>query len=203
MRKDNKTFEDNLKRLHVLSGIKPINEDTRSRVATIVETTKAGGLTYGIVKEGGSYYIKSTASDIINESTLDYIGGEANRREFKYNSYPDALKQLNLIKINLQECSNKMEEPIAEEETAPVMERFNTDIAQDTPPEGNPDMGMPQQQAPAPMSEPSPMPPAPEAQSEPEPAPMPAPEAPAAEPQSPEGNNEFGEEGGEDQIDHY
>ncbi len=105
MRKDNISFEDKLKRLHVLSGIKPINEEARKGTqSTIVESHKINELNYAIVKESGSYYLKTTTSDAINESTLSYIGGEANRREYKFNSYADALKHLNLIKqVTLKE----------------------------------------------------------------------------------------------------
>lgn len=193
MRKDNTTFEDRLKRLHVLSGIKPVNENNQGTLSTVFDTQKIGDVTYGIVRESGFYFIKSTASEIINESTLNYLGGEVNKREYKYKTYADALKNLNLIKIGLQEGLSYNE--VAEEETietAPVMERLNTDINQQPPaPEGMPSPEMPM----APTQEPAPMP---------EPAPAPAPE-PAPEPQAPvapEGGDEFAQDGG-DQIDHY
>jgi len=209
MRKDNKTFEENLKRLYVLSGIKPINE-SKSSLSTVVETLKINDVNYGIVKESGSYYIKSTKSDIINESTLSYIGGEANRREYKYNSYADALKNLNMMKINMQESFTPQEvdedtdmdaaSDTGEEMGAPEMtEQLEKDIMGDqngAPGQGG---GMP----PAPEPAPQGMPPAPDQGGIP-PAPEVAP-APAPDQSSnPAQDAEFAQNGdGGDQIDHF
>lgn len=210
MRKDNLSFEDKLKRLHVLSGIKPVNESRQGgTLSTVVETVKINETNYGIVKENGFYYIKSTKADTINESTLDYIGGLANKREYKFNSYSDALKNLNMMKINMQESftPDEIEEDTdmdaqsdaGEEMGAPeMMEQLSKDIMGD------------QNQDPA-QGAPEGMPPAPEAAPQAAPAPAPAPEAmpPAPEaapaPQtSPDQDAEFAQGGGQqDQVDHF
>jgi len=221
MRKDNRTFEEKLQRLHVLSGIKPINEDENRKgtQSTIVESHKIGGLNYVIVKESGFYFIKTSESDVINENTLKYIGGEANRREFKYNSYADALKNLNLMKqVSLQESwsSNigfsKDFKDVSEDtdmddsaEAGMAMGMTNDDMKEQLEKDimGGQDGSQPQGN-PAPQGAPAPE------------APMPEPQAPAPEPQgqpapapeggspTPEQDAEFaqGNDGG-DQIDHF
>ncbi len=75
-----------------------------------VELTKIGpdGVVYGIVREGHDYYIKTTnKKNDIKLEDFSYIGGLKNKREFVYESYAKAIKQLNLKFISLNESLNK------------------------------------------------------------------------------------------------
>ncbi len=68
-----------------------INENsTKKNVEFIMESTNG---TYGIVREGSSYYVQKG----INESSLDYIGGMFMKDKNKFSSYSSALKRLELI----------------------------------------------------------------------------------------------------------
>lgn len=223
MRKDKMTHEDKMLRLRELSGIN-INEGKVGTPSTVLDSTKGGKISYAIVREAGSYYIKSTTSDVISEATLDYIGGLANKTKNKYNSYPDALKQLNLFKRNinegkhvpyadLSESEEETDTEVLEEDDLTegfVKEKMEKDIdpvgdqapaapmpAPDAAPQGDP--AMPPMPAPAPEAPVDPaMPAAPEGD-----APMGEP-APAGDEFGDEGSaDEFGEEGGENQLDHF
>lgn len=197
MRKDKITEEDKLQRLKELAGIKLTEEKHNNTFSTINYTRKIGDTTYGVVKEHGSYYIKKTDSDLVTESTLSYIGGLENKNQYKYNSYADALKNLNMIHITINESKSNH-----------INERLEKDIQPEQPqnemppaPEQN---AAPQVQAPAP----EPASEAPMSQGEPEgetSVEQPASEAPAEEnPEPPEEDNEFGEKDNEgDSVEHY
>ena len=57
------------------------------------------GKTYGIVKENSYYIIKEH-----NGRKYDYINGLKNKTDFKYNSYSEAMKQMNLMFGSLNEA---------------------------------------------------------------------------------------------------
>jgi len=57
------------------------------------------GKTYGIVKENSYYIIKEH-----NGRDYDYINGLKNKTDFKYNSYSEAMKQMNLMFGSLNEA---------------------------------------------------------------------------------------------------
>jgi len=201
MKKNTQTFEDKLQRMREISGIKT-SEPKVGTPTTIIESTKGiDNVNYVIVKEEGSYYIKTTKSDVINESTIDYIGGLKNKiGKFKYDSYAEALKNLNMMMITLNESWNfeKKDEDKAEdsedkgdeseekdEDAEKIEERFAKDIndgSEGIPPApgegGEVPMDQPAPAAPSQDAAPAPMPePAPEPQAEPAaPAPEPEPE---------------------------
>ena len=203
MRKEKITEDQRITRLKELAGIKLNETKHNDTFSTINYTRKIGDTTYGVVKEHGSYYIKSTTSELITESTMDYIGGLENKNTYKYNSYADALKNLNMIHFTINESEDYHDSKQV------INERLQKDIepapapGEEAPAIAAPSLSAPQQ-APAPQA---PAAPAPEAPSLEAPAPegetsveQPAPEGEVA----PEGQDEFGEEGsGEDSIEHY
>lgn len=195
MKKINETFVDYLQRARELSGIKPIHEATGT-ASTILSSTKGSdNVNYSIVKEEGSYFIKTS----LNEGALDYIGGIRNKHnnKYKYDSYAHASRNLNMMLIELNESFGSLDERL----TKDIGQEESNGPAMPLPGEGG---EMPQA---APETAPAPAPAQPE-------APMPAPEevpqaAPApAQPEAPapagddsdlDGNS--GDE--ESQIDHY
>lgn len=95
--------KEQVDRMKQLMGKAPLNE-TKSN--SKVELTKLApdNKVYGIVRENHEYYIKT--SDKINDLTLEnfqYIGGLKNKKDFSHSSYANALKQLNLKMISLNE----------------------------------------------------------------------------------------------------
>lgn len=153
MKKNTTNLEDALKRAQILAGIKPINESKGTPSTILMDVVGHDLVKYAIVKEEGSYYIKST----INENDFDYIGGIKNKHnyKYKYDSYAHATRNLNYLIIDLKEAYDK---------TSPVIfERLEKDIT----PEGGPSAPMPGEggtlpQEPAIPSTPAPSAPAPE-----------------------------------------
>lgn len=110
-------YENQVARMKELMNIGNINEEKKSLNTNIVEyqATGADGKTYGIVREGTKYYIKVAPkkdTEIVAED-YDYIGGFCNKKQYEYNSYSNASKNLELKLLSLKEslCSN---EPIKE-----------------------------------------------------------------------------------------
>lgn len=104
-----KSKEDMVERLKALSGIKPINEsEGKSHVLGNVELTKKGadGKTYAIVRENTTFFIKSSTSskENLNESDFVYLGGLGNKNNYRYPSFADASKNLNMFMISLHEA---------------------------------------------------------------------------------------------------
>ena len=72
-----------------------------------IEYIKEGvdGKTYGIIREGSSYYIKVTdkkGKNLVSEN-FEYIGGFMEKAKNQYNSFTKALKNLDLKLMNLKE----------------------------------------------------------------------------------------------------
>ena len=90
--------QDKLNRIKDLMGkMNTLNESTS---LSEIENVKKGanGVIYGIVRENHSYFIKTTekkSGNLVAED-FEYIGGLQNKNLEKYNSYSEALKQLNL-----------------------------------------------------------------------------------------------------------
>lgn len=87
-----------------------INESTARESQSVVEykTEGADGKTYGIVREGKKFYIKSAPkkdTEIIAED-FDYIGGFMNKKNYEYLTYPMASKQLELKLMSINEACN-------------------------------------------------------------------------------------------------
>jgi len=93
-----------------LKGQDKINRitDLMSRMTTLNESTslseidfiKKGpnGIVYGIIRENHNYFIKTTekTSGILIAEDFEYVGGAKNKYIEKYNTYTEALKQLNM-----------------------------------------------------------------------------------------------------------
>lgn len=147
-----------IERARQLAGVNIIKEN--KNIFEPLETRKgADGLTYCIVKEGKSYYIKTTNNELITESELNYIGGLENKGhgEGKFKRLAAASKALNTIIVSLNEDYG-------------INEKLEKDIQAEEPPIAPGENSAPAEQ---PVAEPAPQP-------EPE-----APVAPESEPEAP------------------
>lgn len=89
------------------------NKKTCNELKGILQYSElaANGKTYGIVKEGANYFIKVAPKKhtaVLLEDFED-VNGRANRRLFE--SYPNAVKELNNIIINVNKCSSSKNKP--------------------------------------------------------------------------------------------
>ena len=100
-------FENQLSRMKALMTYGKIDEGTEKKVNASLEYHKEGadGKVYGIVKECNHYYIKTAnrGEEMIVES-YQYIGGFRNKGDYEYNSYNNALKQLELKLSSINEA---------------------------------------------------------------------------------------------------
>lgn len=97
-------FDEQLSRMRALCTYGTVNEDKKQSNYTLeYHATAADGKEYGIIKECSRFYIKSTTPDkkTVAES-YQYIGGWANKKDYEYESYNNALKnfELKLESIN-------------------------------------------------------------------------------------------------------
>ena len=98
-------FDEQLSRMRALCTYGTVNEDNKKQSNYTLEyhATAADGKEYGIIKECSRFYIKSTTPDkkTVAES-YQYIGGWANKKDYEYESYNNALKnfELKLESIN-------------------------------------------------------------------------------------------------------
>lgn len=105
-------FDETLARMKALCTYGTVNENQEKQPICTLEYTKkaADGKYYGIVKEFNSYYIKqsSEGKQSIAES-YNYIGGYMNKNSYKYDSYNNALKNLELKLSSINEaCEGKV-----------------------------------------------------------------------------------------------
>lgn len=89
-----------------------VNEDARpiSTCSLEYRAKAADGKTYGIIREGHRYYIKSASAgqEAIAES-YQYLGGFNNKRDYEYDSYAKALKNFELKMASINEaCDGKV-----------------------------------------------------------------------------------------------
>ena len=87
-----------------------VNESAAREGQSVVEyqTEGADGKTYGIIREGKKFYIKSAPkkdTKIIAED-FEYIGGFMNKKNYEYLTYPMASKQLELKLMSINEACN-------------------------------------------------------------------------------------------------
>lgn len=157
MRKNNETFDDKLKRIQELAGVKPLINESQLISKDVLKQAKGNdNVNYAIIKESGTYYIKTTKSDVINESTLDYIGGIKNKHnyKYKYDSFAHASRNLNLVIMELNESVSHDDSIDAMDLTERLSKDLGQEPAAPAPGEGG---ALPQaQQAPMPQSEPAP-----------------------------------------------
>lgn len=89
-----------------------VNEDARpiSTCSLEYRAKAADGKTYGIIREGHRYYIKSASAgqEAIAES-YQYLGGFNNKNDYMYDSYAKALKNFELKMSSINEaCDGKV-----------------------------------------------------------------------------------------------
>ena len=84
-----------------------VNEDARQFPTCSLEyrAKAADGKTYGIIREGHRYYIKSASAgqEAIAES-YQYLGGFNNKKDYMYESYAKALKNFELKMASINEA---------------------------------------------------------------------------------------------------
>lgn len=92
------------------------NESKQSSCGNVVEykTLGADGKTYGILREGTKFYIMQAPkkdTEVLAED-FDYIGGIMNKKQYEYNSYPMASKQLDLKLMSINEAYEASKKPV-------------------------------------------------------------------------------------------
>ena len=85
------------------------NESKKSQYKSVMNQKEgADGRVYGIVSEGTKYYIKSCPKGKENlTESFDYIGGFINRKECMYSSYADAVKDMDMRLMSLNDDYGK------------------------------------------------------------------------------------------------
>ena len=94
--------------LHLINyGMK--NESKKPQYESVMNQKEgADGRVYGIVMEGTKYYIKSCPKGKENlTESFDYIGGFVNRKNCSYASYADAVKDMDMRLMSLNEDYGK------------------------------------------------------------------------------------------------
>jgi hypothetical protein len=123
MKGKNTSRESYVNRLKYLSGISDnnnvnISESKSDGIGALENFTKASnGINYGIIRENHKYYIKKGGrKEKPSASDFTYIGGLANKNEYRYNTLSEADKNRNMIlqsineiqQIKLDSKKNKM-----------------------------------------------------------------------------------------------
>lgn len=96
---------DKIQRMqNLMDRLSPLNESTTN---SSLEHVKYGpdGVTYGIVRENHTYFIKTTEKrngKLVSED-FEYVGGLQNKLDESYRSYEEALKHLNMKFRDLNE----------------------------------------------------------------------------------------------------
>jgi len=97
---------DKMSRIHELMGkVAPAINESRSN--SVLEIYKNGpdNKVYGVVRENHEYYIKeATAKENLTVNDFNYIGGLQNKKEYVFESYAKATKQLKLKLMSLNEA---------------------------------------------------------------------------------------------------
>ena len=103
----NFTIEEQLNRMKELYTYGKVNENTSDNRNLEYYKEAADGRVYGIVKENAHYYIKVTnpKSAKLAES-YDYIGGFMNKKNYQYDSYANALKNLEMKIASINEAQD-------------------------------------------------------------------------------------------------
>ena len=99
-------FDSQVARMQALMNYGRSNESVKHHVE--YSTMGADGKSYGIVRENNKYFIKVAEpheGEMLAED-YDYIGGYMNHRAYEYDSYKNALKQLELKLMSLNEAKN-------------------------------------------------------------------------------------------------
>lgn len=102
-------FDNQLKRMQDLMKYNSLNESSNDNGRNIEYfTIGADNKVYGIIRENNKFYIKTTnkGSENITES-YDYIGGFCNKKDYEYSSYTNAIKQLEMKLMSINESLGK------------------------------------------------------------------------------------------------
>lgn len=101
--------KDKLKRILELAGVKEKIVEHKLVNKDIEFIKKApNNRVYAIIRENHAYFIKSTDKETgIKTEDFKYVGGVKHDTKYKYRSYSDALKYLNLIFESLNDGLNK------------------------------------------------------------------------------------------------
>lgn len=103
------TFNEQIARMKHLAGFDEVKENKSTpKSVSSVEYHQKGpdGNTYGIIREGHKYYIKSAPAkdgEVLAED-YDYIGGINNKKAYEYTTYTVAAKQFGLKMMSLNEA---------------------------------------------------------------------------------------------------
>ena len=102
-------MKNNLKGTQELDRIKDLMgkisvTTSQTKHSLLKEVKGANEKMYGIVKENSNYHIME-----INNNEYQYINGLSNKNDYRYNSYAEAMKQLNLKLSSLNEVYDKRE----------------------------------------------------------------------------------------------
>ena len=102
-------YDDQLDYMRHLMDYGMKNESKKSQYTSVMNQKEgADGRVYGIVIEGTKYYIKSCPKGKENlTESFDYIGGFLNRNECAYTSYADAVKDMDMRLMTLNEDYGK------------------------------------------------------------------------------------------------
>ena len=96
--KNNLKGINELDRMRVLMGQTTSTSSESSQSTVLKEITGPNNKIYGVIKENSYYHIMENKND-----TYTYTGGLANKNDYRYNSYSEALKQMNLMMSSLNE----------------------------------------------------------------------------------------------------
>lgn len=101
-------FNNQLNRMKDLMTYGKVNEGTVKPISTHTleyKAVAADGNTYGIIKECSKFYIKMAEKGKENlAEAYQYLGGFNNKKNYEYNSYANALKQLDLKLSSINEA---------------------------------------------------------------------------------------------------
>lgn len=127
-------YDDQLSHMAHLMFFGESNE-SKDKKNIVIENKKYGadGKVYGIVKEGTKYYVKVTSKEKENLlESYDYVGGFNNRKEYEYSSFADAVKDMNMKLMSLNEDFGKrMPVNEAKKNTYEFMDESMTDMKED------------------------------------------------------------------------
>lgn len=102
-------YDEQITRMNQLINYGSKNESKKSQNTSVLNQKEgADGKVYGIVAEGTKYYIKSCQKGKENlTESFDYIGGFLNRKACEYSSYTDAVKDMDMRLMTLNEDYGK------------------------------------------------------------------------------------------------
>lgn len=102
-------YDEQLSRMSHLMFYNSDNESKKGNYTTVMNMKEgADGRVYGIVAEGTKYYVKSCPKGKENlTESFDYIGGFLNKKDCAYSSYADAVKDMDMRLMSLNEDHGK------------------------------------------------------------------------------------------------